>query len=200
MHDRIGDSANFGHDAGRENEARRFSPARFPFLRSDAPAPAAALEAVMNLCRIAPVLFFAAALAGCGGTDEKPSIGSVAGSLTGGLIGGKGGRAHKAPSPEAAALYEAWAASELGRRLDDRDRVIAAETEFDALENGAPGTARGWHNPATGRRGMVTPGAAYSVNQYTCRDFVDAVGFEERQEIHRATACRQPDGSWRPLG
>jgi surface antigen len=155
----------------------------------------------MKLCRTAPVLILSALLAGCGTTDEKPTIGSVAGSLTGGLIGGKSGRgAHKAPSPEAAALFEAWAASDLGRRLEDRDRVIAAEAEFDALENGAPGTVREWHNPATGRRGTVTPGAAYSVNQYTCRDFVDAVAFEERQEIHRATACRQPDGSWRPLG
>ncbi|TBW40972.1 hypothetical protein EYW49_02105 [Siculibacillus lacustris] len=156
----------------------------------------------MPLRRPFLILVLSASVAGCTATsDPKPTLGSVAGSLTGGLIGTKGGKAaHRPTSPEAAALADAWAGTELGRRLDERDRQIAAEAEFDALETGAAGAARDWQNPATGRRGTVTPGAPYSVNQYTCRDYVDVVTIEDRPEAHRATACRQPDGSWRPLG
>lgn len=138
-------------------------------------------------------------LAACGGeTTSKQSLGSVAGTLTGGLIGSSKGDA-KAPSPGAEPLLAAWAGSALGARLDDNDRRLAAEAEYQALENAAAGAARDWRNPANGHRGSVTPGAAYSVNQYTCRDYVDQITIDGKSETVRATACRQPDGSWRPI-
>jgi surface antigen len=148
----------------------------------------------MMLCRSFSIAVLCVLLGACGTTVEKPTLGS----LTGGLVGSKA-RAHRTPAPEAAALYEAWLATDLGRRLDDRDRVVAAEAEYEALETGTPGSGRDWQNPSTGRHGTVTPGAPYSVNQYTCRDFVDAVVLDGGSEVYRATACRQPDGSWRPL-
>ena len=140
-------------------------------------------------------------LAGCVSAPPKPEIGAVAGKLTGGLVGTRASAPTSVdpPSAGAAALLSGWEAGDVGRHLDEGDRRLAAETDFQALESGAAGVTREWSNAATGRRGQVTPGAAYSVNQYTCRDFVDVVTIDGRRETRRSTACRQPDGSWRPI-
>lgn len=102
--------------------------------------------------------------------------------------------------PGQGATLGALLASEAGRLLDDRDRVLAGEAEHDALQFGQAGTAREWKNPASGRAGAVTPGPAYSVNQYTCRDYTHRLAVAAgKADLVRATACRQPDGSWRPI-
>ena len=158
----------------------------------------------MNIGTVGVVGILCAALAGCVETSSpssSSSIGGMTGRLTGGLIGGraKAQGASESVSAGATSLYAAWTVDDLGRQLDDGDRRMAAEADFVALETGGAGVAREWHNSATGRRGQVTPGAAYAVNQYTCRDFVDTVVVDGRKETRRATACRQPDGSWRPI-
>lgn len=88
---------------------------------------------------------------------------------------------------------------EFAKLLDDGDRVLVAEAQFEALESGAAGASRDWSNPVNGHAGTVTPGPAYTVNQYSCRDFSQRVVVGERSEVARATACRQPDGTWRPI-
>lgn len=159
----------------------------------------------MNIGTVAVVGIFCAALAGCVETSSSgkssSSLSGMTGRLTGGLVGDRSRSqgASESVSAGAAALYSAWAIDDLGRQLDDGDRRMAAEADFVALETGGAGVAREWHNSATGRHGQVTPGAAYAVNQYTCRDFVDAVVVDGRKETRRSTACRQPDGSWRPI-
>jgi surface antigen len=137
-------------------------------------------------------------LAACAGSESKPSLGSVAGTLTGGLVGSSSS-ASKPTSTGAAPLLAAWAGSAVGRQLDDADRRLVAEAEFEALESGVAGTSREWKNGASGHRGSVTPGPAYSVNQYTCRDYVDQITVDGKTDTVRSTACRQPDGSWRPI-
>ncbi|MCE1235108.1 MAG: hypothetical protein LWW93_02005 [Hyphomicrobiales bacterium] len=161
----------------------------------------------MNFAAVGVVAAVCAALAGCAETSSassSSSLGSVTGRLTGGLVGGGGSRARPQTSGEsisagAAALYAAWLVDDLGRQLDDGDRRLAAEADFVALETGGAGVSRDWQNPVSGRRGQVTPGATYAVNQYTCRDYVDVVVVDGRRETRRSTACRQPDGSWRPI-
>lgn len=131
--------------------------------------------------RIAVVVVLAGFLGGClAGAEEKPALSERLGigATLGALLG-----------------------SDSGRALDDRDRALSGEAEYDALQYGQPGTAREWRNPASGHSGAVTPGPAYSVNQYTCRDYTHKVVLSaSRQDVVRSTACRQPDGSWRPLG
>lgn len=87
----------------------------------------------------------------------------------------------------------------MAKVLDDRDRVFVAAAQFEALEHGPAGGSRDWSNPANGHAGTVTPGPTYSVNQYSCRDFSQRVVIGDRSEVSRATACRQPDGTWRPI-
>lgn len=152
----------------------------------------------MNIGTVSAVGLLCAILAGCVETSSPPRLGS----LTGGLVGGRGGSESGAPaalSAGASALYSAWMVDDIGRQLDDADRRHAAEADFVALESGAAGVAREWQNAASGRHGQVTPGATYAVNQYTCRDYVDVVVVDGRKETRRSTACRQPDGTWRPI-
>lgn len=154
----------------------------------------------MRLLTIAVVTVLCAASGGCA-TTTRDGLSSATSTLTGGLVGGKPKPATsvEAPSAGAAALYLAWTAGDIGRQLDEADRRLAAETDFQALESGAAGVSREWQGAQSGVRGMVTPGPAYTVNQYACRDFVDVVSIDGRRETRRSTACRQPDGSWRPI-
>jgi len=157
---------------------------------------------VMNIGKIGAIGLLCAALAGCVETSSSSTLGGVTGKLTGGLVGGHAEARDEGTvslSAAAGALYTAWTIDDLGRQLDDTDRRLAAEADFVALESGVAGVAREWRNPVSGRRGQVTPGPAYAVNQYTCRDFVDQVVVDGRKETRRSTACRQPDGSWRPI-
>lgn len=156
----------------------------------------------MNIGKIGAVALLSGLLAGCVETSSGSSLDGMTTRLTGGLVGpsskAKAGPAEPV-SAGATALYAGWVAGDIGRQLDDADRRQAAEADFVALESGAAGVTREWHNATSGHRGQVTPGPAYAVNQYTCRDFVDVVSIDARKETRRSTACRQPDGSWRPI-
>ena len=146
---------------------------------------------------VTAVAALAGLLAACGETGSKQSLGSVAGTLSGGLVGSSPRVAE--PPPGAAPLFAAWAGSAVGARLDEADRRLVSQAEYEALESTAAGATREWRNPASGHRGSVSPGPAYSVNQYTCRDYVDQITVDAKTETVRSTACRQPDGSWRPI-
>lgn len=88
---------------------------------------------------------------------------------------------------------------DMAKVLGDGDHTFLAAAQFEALETGAAGAGRDWQNPANGHAGTVTPGPTYSVNQYSCRDFSQRVIVGAKSEVSRATACRQPDGTWRPI-
>ena len=159
-----------------------------------------ARRSVMKFGMIVLAMSLSLPLVGCVEVaSTKQAIGETAGSLTGGLIGSKPSQRAAPPTGATAALYLAWTTGDIGRRLDDGDRRLAAEAEFEALESDVGGTTREWNNASSGHRGTVTPGQPYAVNQYTCRDWVSAVTIDGRQETRRSTACRQPDGSWRPI-
>ena len=139
-------------------------------------------------------------LSACADAGPKETVGGIAGGVTGGLIGNQFGKGTgKFLATGAGALIGALIGSEIGKQLDEKDRAISAEAEYEALDHGQPGTAREWSNAASGHSGSVTPGPTYSVNDYNCRDYVHKVLINGRTETIRGTACKQPDGSWRPL-
>jgi surface antigen len=131
------------------------------------------------------VILLALALAGCG-ANAKTGEG-------GGLLSFQA-----ADGSTRTAMVLALTA-DMGKVIDDSDRVLIAAAQYEALEQGAAGASRDWQNPANGHAGTITPGPTYSVNQYSCRDFSQRVIIGERSEVSRATACRQPDGTWRPI-
>ena len=87
----------------------------------------------------------------------------------------------------------------LGASLDDKDRQKAYAAEVQALEQGEPGEPVGWKGSAT-RHGTVVPGGYYETRGVRCRDYSHTIYINGRPETARATACRNPDGTWTPVG
>jgi surface antigen len=87
----------------------------------------------------------------------------------------------------------------VGASLNERDRQRAYAAEMQALEHGEPGEPTGWRGE-NGRYGTIVPGASCERGGTRCRDYSHAVYIDGRPQTARLTACRNPDGSWTPVG
>jgi surface antigen len=127
---------------------------------------------------VLPCLFLA-----CGsnrGSDTATATGSVA--------------------PNGKIVIGGIAAKEIGRRMGEQERRIAAETEFRALEYGRSGAPVDWKNPATRHRGSIVPGRPYQAGNQYCRAYTHTIYTGTSPDMAKATACRSPDGTWRSVG
>jgi surface antigen len=122
-------------------------------------------------------------LAACAGDSGPQQTGSVAYSAT--------------PSNKVAAA--GVLGNGLGANLDEPDRQRAFAAEMQALEQGEPGEPVGWRG-TSGRYGTVVPGAHYDTRGVRCRDYSHTIYVDGRPQTARATACRNPDGTWSPVG
>jgi surface antigen len=87
----------------------------------------------------------------------------------------------------------------IGASLDEEDRQRAYAAEIQALEGGAAGAPVGWRSP-NGRYGSVVPGPYYVDNGRRCRAFTETIYIDGRPQTARGVACRNPDGTWTPIG
>ena len=158
----------------------------------------------MRRTRFALVAITAAALAGCSGPNGGPNKsdgGLVLGGIAGGIVGNQIGKGRgNVLATVAGAVVGGMVGSEIGRNLDQRDRQLAQEAEFEAMERGQSGVARQWRNPDNGRYGEVVPSKPYKKGSNDCRDFTHTVYIDGRPQQMRGTACRNPDGSWQNVG
>ncbi len=136
-------------------------------------------------------------LAGCGTAPDDGAItapganpGVVLGSQVGAGIG-------EAP---VGVVAGAVAGADIGRSLEESDRPIALQAEYEALEYGRAGEPVRWRNPDSDNRGEVVVGTTYEVNRLDCREYTHTVLIGGRTRVARGTACRQPDGVWRIVG
>lgn len=142
------------------------------------------------------------ALAGCAGSETpKSDAGLVLGSVAGGVVGNQIGDGRgRVLATVAGAVVGGIVGSEIGRNMDARDRQLAQEAEFDALERGQSGTKRQWRNPDNGRYGEIVPSKPYKRGANDCRDFTHTIYIDGRPQQMRGTACRNPDGTWQNVG
>lgn len=150
-------------------------------------------------------MFAAFALVSCAnGPDGGPrqDSGAVLGAITGGLLGASMG--NSAGSSVAGAVIGATAGGiiggAMGANLDERDRQRAYAAEMQALEYGEPGAPIGWRGQNASRRGTVVPGAYYETRGTRCRAYTHTIYIDNQPQTARSTACRNPDGSWSPVG
>jgi surface antigen len=131
----------------------------------------------------------ALALASCA-VNELPAAQPASATVTGG-IGSAG--AVKPGVANAGVLGNG-----IGAGLDERDRQRALDAEHRALEQGEPGEPVGWRG-AAGRYGTVVPGVAYEARGTRCRDYSHTIYVGGKPQAARASACRNPDGTWSPV-
>ena len=128
----------------------------------------------------------------------------IAGTLLGAAIGmGLGALAGHDARPAAmtmGAMVGGVAGNQVGKKLDEADRIKMQHTQQSALEAGRSYDTAGWYNPDTGNRGSYTPQPAYQKdNGQYCREYAETVIIDGTEQRAYGTACRQPDGSWKIL-
>lgn len=149
------------------------------------------------------VLMAVALFVGACATDfenrPRQTGGTLLGAAAGGLLGSQfGSGSGRLAATAVGVLGGAWLGSEIGRSLDDVDRLRAQQAHDRALSSGQQIQ---WHNPNSGNSGYVTPGRSGTNTQTGafCREYQTTVtvGGETQQAF--GTACQQPDGSWRVM-
>ena len=133
------------------------------------------------------------ALAGCENPPSKEKVGTVGGAVVGGVVGSTiGGGTGRTVAIVALAVGGAMLGSHVGKRLDEADRLKAAQ----ALETAPTGQQVSWKNPDTGAQYSLTPTKTYEGAQ-PCRDFTVNANIDGKPENVKGKACRQPDGTWK---
>lgn len=151
----------------------------------------------MNRTGLAAVMLLAVALAGCGGGT---SVGGNEGEPV--VVGGFLGNAFRDGSigqSEADSALADLLKTKPGSSLDAKDRQAAAMALLRALDQRTTGAAITWRNRSSGASGSVIAGPIYQVNNVICRDYTHVLKSGEAQEQVRGSACREQDGSWRPI-
>ena len=135
-------------------------------------------------------------------SGPKQDAGTVLGAITGGLIGSNfgGGTSGHVAGALAGAAVGGVLGNAIGASLDARDRERAYAAQIQAIQYGEPGAPIGWRSPDSGRYGTVVPGPPYQANGLTCREFSHTIYIDGRPQTARGTACRNPDGTWTPVG
>ena len=135
------------------------------------------------------------------GQGDKQKFGNILGGAVGGLLGSKIGRGDgKLAATAIGAIAGLLIGGEIGSSLDKADRIYAARTANNALENNRIGQTSTWSNPDTGYSGTVTPTRTTHTaarNGKICRTYEQTITVRGQTEIARGTACRRPDGTWR---
>ncbi len=132
----------------------------------------------------------------------KGDTGLVVGAAAGGILGNAVGRGRdgKILSTVAGAVIGGVVGSEIGKSMDKQDRILAQQAEMAALERGRSGEMTPWRNPDNGRYGEVIPLEPYRRGPQQCRDYTHKIYIDGRPQTMRATACRNPDGTWSNVG
>ncbi|MBM3529032.1 MAG: glycine zipper 2TM domain-containing protein [Alphaproteobacteria bacterium] len=157
--------------------------------------------------RIVAVALACAALAACAGNPEtgtgpRENTGTLLGAIGGAVIGSQfgGGPGERVAAGLAGAAIGGLIGNRIGAAMDDEDKKRAYEAQMDALERGPSGRPVAWRNPDSGRYGSIVPGPAYDSRGAKCRQYTHTIYIDGRPQTARGAACRNPDGTWTPVG
>ncbi|NQV47667.1 MAG: glycine zipper 2TM domain-containing protein [Rhodospirillaceae bacterium] len=143
-------------------------------------------------------------LGACAETQQNPkgAVGAVLGGIGGGLLGSKvGGGKGQLAATAIGTLAGALLGHQIGKSMDDVDRLKSKKATQQALETAPSGATTSWQNPDTGNTGQITPTRTFANQQgQNCREFQHIVTIGGNTETVIGTACREPDGTWRVMG
>src|SRR6185436_2002721 len=151
----------------------------------------------MRHAKSATAVIVALALGACETPPTKQQVGAVSGAVIGGVVGSTiGGGTGRTVAIVAGTVAGALLGSHIGKRMDEADRMKAAQ----ALEAAPTGQQTSWRNPDTGSSYTITPTRTYEASGNPCREFTVNATVEGKPETVKGTACRQADGSWKEAG
>src|SRR5690606_36945163 len=145
---------------------------------------------------LAATVAIAVGASACTG-PSRSTIGGLAGGVAGAALGSQfGSGTGQLVAVGAGALLGGLLGSEIGRYMDEQDQQYASRATQQAFV-APPGQQVAWTNPDTGHYGTVVtqPSSTSYAGRY-CRDYVQTVFVDGRQETLRGTACQNPDGTW----
>jgi len=148
--------------------------------------------------------FYATVKAECvqeqGETGGGELFGTLIGAAVGGLVGSQiGGGTGNKVAIGAGVLAGGFLGNKVGKSLDCQDQQYHYDTTQSALETQKVGQSSTWTNPDTGHSGNVTPTRTYTSEGQPCRDYTQTIYIDGEDEEINGTACRQEDGSWKPI-
>jgi surface antigen len=131
------------------------------------------------------------AISGCTTTGlGTAGVGGLAGKLTG--DDGNGDVA----AANIAAMNGGLVGGQIGAGIGERDRRIALEAEYRALEYTQSGQPITWKSSSSSLYGTVVASQPYRVGSQDCRQYSHTVYVSGQSRNARGTACRNADGSW----
>lgn len=143
---------------------------------------------------LAVAIAAALAIAACESPPSKQDVGGVSGAVIGGVVGSTiGGGTGRTVAIVAGTVAGALLGSHIGKRMDEADRMKAAQ----ALENAPTGQQTTWRNPDSGAQYTVAPTRTYEAGGAPCRDFTVVSTVEGKSDTVKGAACRQADGTWK---
>jgi len=152
------------------------------------------------MIKFIPLVAIALLLGACvEGQGQKQTGGTLLGAGLGALAGSQIGSGRgQLVAVTLGALGGAFLGSEIGKSLDNADRVALGRSTQNALETAPSGQAVSWSNPDSGNYGSVVPEPAIrlSSGEY-CREYEQTIIVGGQTEKAYGRACRQPDGSWK---
>ncbi|MGH8248570.1 MAG: RT0821/Lpp0805 family surface protein [Gammaproteobacteria bacterium] len=128
-------------------------------------------------------------------------MGTLLGAALGGFVGSQiGSGSGRKVAIAAGVLGGGYLGNRIGKKLSCEDQEYHYDTTQSSLEYKPSGSAGAWANPDSGHSGTVTPTRTYIAADGTpCRDFNQTVQVDGQLEQVNATACRNPDGTWRMI-
>jgi len=134
------------------------------------------------------------------GRGTKQTIGGLSGAALGGLLGAQfGSGTGQLATTAAGVLIGALVGSDIGRTMDDVDR-LKADQAVNRSHTATLGETIAWNNPQSGNSGTITPVRdGTSTSGRYCREFQQTVVIGGKTEQGYGIACREPDGAWRLL-
>jgi surface antigen len=158
-------------------------------------------------CKLMAAALIGTSLAGCAGNPEtgtgpKENTGTLVGALGGALVGSQfgGGPGERVAAAMGGALIGGMIGNRIGAAMDDEDKKRAYAAQVQALEGGPSGAPVAWRNPDSGRYGSVVPGPSYDQGAMKCRQYTHTIYINGQPQAARGAACRNPDGTWTPVG
>ncbi|MBI2047942.1 MAG: hypothetical protein HYT27_02285 [Parcubacteria group bacterium] len=137
-------------------------------------------------------------VAACGSTGGNSSfnLGSLFGGGVGAAIGTQiGSGTGQIAAVTIGTLAGAWVGTKIVDQLNYAERRKSEEAAQTALELNAPSA---WRNEKTGHSGTIKPSRQYvSSKGEVCKEFVQTITVDGKEEAAVGHACKDSDNSWR---